>query len=95
MTFTQKILTIFKAFSGGTWLLIMFGFLPFLACSIMVQELGAKGSDFPTKETKIIEGEMGPEEVEVKYPMWKNVVCALYRSLLSCLRRFYGQQVVT
>lgn len=95
--FKQKFLTIFLPFSGGTWLLIMFGFLPFLAFSILFQELGAEGSDFPTKEKKIVENEndLGPEEIEVPYPMWKNIVRALYRSQLSYLRRFYGQQVVT
>lgn len=95
--FKDKFLTIFRPFSGATWLLIMFGFLPFLAGVIMFQELGVKGSDFPSKEKKIIDDDNGlpPTEVEVKYPWWKNITRALYRSLLSYLRRFYGQPVQT
>lgn len=97
-TFKNNFLSIFKPFSRETWLLIMFGFLPFLAFLMMTQELGAEGSDFPTTEKKLVENdnaEMPPDEKEVTYPMWKNVNRALYRGFLSYLRRAYGQPVQT
>lgn len=88
-------LTIFKPFTGSTWLIVMLGFLPFLAFTMMLQELGMKGSDFPATEKKMVDSDDGlpPEEKEVAYPMWKNVNRALFLSLRSYLRRAYGKPV--
>lgn len=62
----------------------------------MIQELGVEGSDFPTTEKKTVTNYDGvPEERDVAYPMWKNVVRALYRTQLSYLKRNYGQSVQT
>lgn len=95
--FKEKFLIIFQPFSEGTWLLIIFVFCPFLALTIMIQEYGVKGSDFPATEKQTVQDDstMQVDEIDVPYPLWKNATRALYRSFLSYLRRFYGQQVVT
>lgn len=98
--FTQKFMLVFKPFSGMTWLLLFLGFLPFLALTMMLQELGVEGSDYPLKEKKEAEDNLGDlppstSTVETRYPMRKNVNRAFYLTLLSFLRRMYPRRVIS
>ena len=95
--FSQNFLTIFKPFSGDTWLVIMFGFLPFLALTLMFQERGIPGSHFPAQESVPEKSDLptSGEDTMRPYPHWKNVNRALYRGLHSYLRRGYGRPVQT
>ena len=95
--FADRFLTIFRPFSGGVWMMIMFVFLPFLGILIALQEHGVEGSDYPSKEKiiRVNENDMQPEEVVVKYPMRKNLNRGLYLTLHSYLRQGYGSPVKT
>ena len=49
--FLANCLIIFKPFDGNTWLVIMFGMVPFLAIVIMIQERGVPQSNYNDSST--------------------------------------------
>lgn len=95
--FMKSFEIITRPFERGTWVFLIFFFIPFMGITFIIHEYGRPGSSFPVGEIEEGEKEDGTVE-KVGYreiSIWEHVRTGIYNSFLGVLRGGYEETVVT
>lgn len=94
--FKASVSTIFRPFTFGTWMFIVFFVIPVLGCLMIFHEFGKSGSAYPREEMVVITRSNGEHEFrKLPVPFVQHIVKSIYINFLAVMQSSYEQTVIS